>query len=64
MPWRWQVGRMSASIAAHEDRVGRLLGDEALQAAVARDPLGLDDLAGAGRSRSRCSGPCPGGRGR
>ena len=31
---------------ADEDRVGRLLGDEALQVPVARDPLRLDDLAG------------------
>jgi hypothetical protein len=31
---------------AHEDRVSGLLADEALQVAVARDPLRLDDLAG------------------
>ena len=31
---------------ADEDRVRRLLGDEALQAPVARGPLRLDDLAG------------------
>ena len=29
-----------------EDRIRRLLGDEALEAAIARDPLRLDDLAG------------------
>src|ERR671910_705928 len=32
--------------AAYEDRVGRLLGDEPLQALVAGRPLCLDDLAG------------------
>ena len=32
--------------APHKDGVGGLLGDEALQAALARYPLGLDDLAG------------------
>jgi hypothetical protein len=32
--------------AAHQDRVRRLLGHEALQAAVAGGPLRLDDLAG------------------
>ena len=37
---------MSSSMRAHEDRVGGLLGDEALQTALAGDPLGLDDLAG------------------
>jgi len=31
--------------AANEHGVGRLLGDEALQAAFARHPLGFDDLA-------------------
>src|SRR6476659_3921369 len=31
---------------AHEHRVSRLLGDEALEAAVAGHPLGFDDLAG------------------
>jgi hypothetical protein len=30
--------------AASEDRVGRLLADEALQAPLPGDPLGLDDL--------------------
>ena len=30
--------------AADEKRVRRLLGAKALQAAVARDPLGFDDL--------------------
>ena len=37
---------MSSSMRADEHGVGRLLGDEALQVAVARDPLGFDDLAG------------------
>ena len=46
MPWRAQVGRRSPSIAAHEQRVGRLLGDEALEAALAGGPLRLDDARG------------------
>jgi len=29
--------------AAHEQRVGRLLGAETFAASLARDPLGLDD---------------------
>ena len=54
------VGSTSASIAAHEHRVRRLLADEALAAAPLGDPLRLDDLRAPGTSRSRCSGPCPG----
>ena len=42
MPLR---GRQDVELdAADEQRVGRLLGAEALQAALARGPLRLDDL--------------------
>jgi hypothetical protein len=45
------AGRQDVGLdRADEDRVGGLLGDEALEAAVARSPLGLDDLRrGGGR---------------
>ena len=49
MPWRCAVGSTSSSIAADEQRVGRLLGAEALQAPLARGPLRLDDLPGGER---------------
>ena len=49
MPWRAQVGRTSASTARTRIEYGGLLGDEALQVAVPRDPLRLDDLAGGER---------------
>ena len=46
---RWQTGSTSASIAADQHRVGRLLADEALAAAPLGDPLRLDDLMGGER---------------
>ena len=42
----WCGGQHVELDAAHEDRVRRLLGAEALEAALARGPLRLDDLAG------------------
>ena len=46
MPWRCAVGQHVELDAADQQRVGRLLGAEALQVALARGPLRLDDLAG------------------
>jgi hypothetical protein len=45
MPWRCGGEHVELD-AAHEQRVRRLLGAEALQPALARCPLRLDDLAG------------------
>ena len=39
-------GQDVALHGAREDRVGGLFGDQAPELAVARDPLGLDDLTG------------------
>ena len=46
MPWRCAGGEDVELDAADEQRVGRLLGAEALQVLVSRGPLGVDDLPG------------------
>ena len=46
MPCRCAVGSTSSSMPRTSSEYGRLLGAEALQAALARGPLRLDDLPG------------------
>jgi hypothetical protein len=51
-----QAGRQQVGLGApHEDRIGRLLADEARRATLARHPLGLDDLRSGERRRSDVS---------